>query len=57
MRRNRGLYYPFKGFYLKRGRKSRGSYKSEKNEKKKKKKDYCFNELKSKVEDSEDELA
>jgi hypothetical protein len=44
-RRDRGPYYPFEGLYLKRGRKSRGSYKSEKDKKREKKKDYCFIEF------------
>jgi hypothetical protein len=43
--RDRGPYYPFESFYLKRGRKSRGSYKSEKDRKREKKKDYCFIEF------------
>jgi hypothetical protein len=43
---NQGLYYPFKGLYLKRGRKSRGSYKNKKDKKRKKKKDYYFIDFK-----------
>jgi hypothetical protein len=40
-----GKYIIIEGFYLKRGRKSRGSYKNKKDEKGKKKKDYHFIEF------------